>query len=225
MERRDRNREGGGVCVFVRDDIAFNVREDLNHQDIEAIWVDVLLPRTKPILICICYRPPKQTNFYSLLEEHIISSEKFQQQEIYMLGDFNTNYLKDSKDTKSNSLLRTLKHYMSILSLKQIITEPTRVSQNCSSTIDLILTSEPYKISQHGVISVGLSDHDLIYCTSKISKDQINKHNTAQIRSLKNYDKVKFIEKLNKADWFKVINEENINIAWSNFKFGLNGYR
>ena len=48
--------------LFVRDDIAFNVREDLSHQD-------VLLPRTKPILICICYRPPKQTNFYSLLEE------------------------------------------------------------------------------------------------------------------------------------------------------------
>ena len=37
-------------------------------------------------------------------------------------------------------------------------------------TIDHILVILPYRISQEGVMNVGLSDHQLIYCTRKISR-------------------------------------------------------
>jgi hypothetical protein len=65
--RKDRNWNGEGICAFVRSDIAFNVRSDLNA-DLEIIWLDICLPKTKPILLGVCYRPPKQNAFYEGLE-------------------------------------------------------------------------------------------------------------------------------------------------------------
>ena len=46
--RRDRDRHGGGVCTFIRYDIAFSERTDLK---LEAVWCDILLPKTKPIIV------------------------------------------------------------------------------------------------------------------------------------------------------------------------------
>lgn len=48
--RRDRNREGGGVCLFIRNNLTFNNRIDLYIDDLEALWIEILLPHTKPIL-------------------------------------------------------------------------------------------------------------------------------------------------------------------------------
>ena len=69
VQRNDRNRNGGGVCLYVRSDIAYNPRPDLSTDDLESLWIDLLLPKTKPILVGVCYRPPKQSNFYDLLED------------------------------------------------------------------------------------------------------------------------------------------------------------
>lgn len=67
--RRDRNRKGGGVCVYVGSDIGFNQRLDLNIDQIEPVWFEILLPKRKPILVETCYRPPDKSTFYELLEE------------------------------------------------------------------------------------------------------------------------------------------------------------
>ena len=67
--RRDRNRNGGGVCVYIRNDVAFNFRSDLQRDSDEMIFVELLLPKTKPIIIGSVYRPPKQNDFLSNFEE------------------------------------------------------------------------------------------------------------------------------------------------------------
>ena len=58
--RSDRNRHGGGVACYVRNDINFNVRRDFSDE-IENIVFDMLLPKTKPILEGFLYRPPNQS--------------------------------------------------------------------------------------------------------------------------------------------------------------------
>ena len=52
LVRSDRNRHGGGVACYIRSDISFNVRGDFSSE-IENIFFDILLPKTKPILIGI----------------------------------------------------------------------------------------------------------------------------------------------------------------------------
>ena len=62
LVRSDRNRHGGGVACYIRNDISFSVRGDFSSE-IENIFLDILLPKTKPILIGILYRPPDQSKF------------------------------------------------------------------------------------------------------------------------------------------------------------------
>ena len=66
--RKDRDRQGGGVCLYINEDLAFSERRDLENDNIEAVWADIILPKTKPILVGSCYRPPKQNDFVNQFE-------------------------------------------------------------------------------------------------------------------------------------------------------------
>lgn len=63
--RKDRNRHGGGIYAFVRSDINFIITEclDSEQEDIEVILLDIRLPKTKPLLLGVCYRPPLHNTF------------------------------------------------------------------------------------------------------------------------------------------------------------------
>ena len=78
----------------------------------------------------------------------------------------------------------------------QIMTSYTHVTKTSSSLIDHILTNSQDRISQSGVIETTLSDHFSIFCSRKITRNKHNKHKTIKIRSLKNYDKDAYLEKL-----------------------------
>ena len=72
--------------------------------------------------------------------------------------------------------------------LKQLIQCPTRVTCSTSTLIDHISASFPSRVSQKGVINVGLSDHELIFCTRETSKFKtggVQKY--IHFHSLKNY--------------------------------------
>ena len=58
VRHRDRNRQGGGVCVSVRNDLTFDPVDDLSHVDLEATWIEILPPKTKRIVFGTVYRPP-----------------------------------------------------------------------------------------------------------------------------------------------------------------------
>ena len=86
--RSDRNRHGGGVACYARNDISFNVRSDFSDE-IENIVFNILLPKTKPILVGILYRPPDQSKFLDKLSTAISRRNTFDNQEAYILGDLN----------------------------------------------------------------------------------------------------------------------------------------
>ena len=73
-------------------------------------------------------------------------------------------------------------------------------------------------ISQSGVIDIGLSDHCMIYCTRKLKRDYIAKHNNVTFRSMKDYSKAEFILKLSEVNWNCVLQCEDVNVAWNSFK-------
>jgi hypothetical protein len=212
LERCDRNREGGGVCLYIKNTIAYNRRDDLLSKELEFLAVDLLLPKTKPILLGAGYRPPTDYGYFSKLEEVLINSPSFIQQETFLLGDFNTDI-----KAKKNNLKASLDNFLRIFDLSQIIEDPTRITETSETIIDLIITSDKDKVVQSGVLPCKLSDHNVIFCTRKVSRGFFNKHNVTQIRSMKNYDVNVFKEKLGEIDWFQVINDENVNSAWKKF--------
>ena len=128
---------------------------------LQATWIEFLLPKTKPIVCGVVYRPPQQNNFYEL--SVCLTSSYFMDREYYVLGDFNTNV-----STKQGcNLLKSLTPFLVLYNLSQIIKDSTHVSAKASSTIDLILVSDTDKVSQSGVIDFGISEHCFILCTRK----------------------------------------------------------
>ena len=99
-------------------------------------------------------------------------------------------------------------------SLKEIIQEPTRITSTTSCLLDHILTNAGWKISQKGVIDVGLSDHQLIYCKRKILRTKANMHNQIRVQSLKKYTTKLLIKELKKINFPKYNIFSNVNIAY-----------
>ena len=215
LVRSDRNRHGGGVACYIRNDISFSVRGDFSNE-IENIFLDIFLPKTRPILIGILYRPPDQSGFLDKLSSAISKTSCFDNQEVYILGDLNINLINTQKSHIPNGIKR-YREFCSLHGLKQLITSPTRITENSSSLLDHVLTNSTDRVSQSGVVDTSLSDHQLIYCTRKISRIKFNAHKYIRIRSLKNYNQSLFLEKLNEINFPDYSKFETVNDAYSDF--------
>ena len=104
--RSDRNRHGGGVACYIKNERHYNIRGNY-PTDFKNIFPDLLLPNYKPILIGILYRPPDQSGFLDMVSPAIADMEDFDNQEAYILGDLNFNLQDKSKyilDTKYSKL-------------------------------------------------------------------------------------------------------------------------
>ena len=132
--RSDRNRHGGGIVCYIRDNINYNLRPNFS-KDFENIVLDMLLPNTKPILVGIFYNPPNKKGFLENLNTAILATKSFNEQEVFFLGDLNINLLKKKDKNVSNSKVSNehiQKQYQDLCSshgMKQLITEPTRINE------------------------------------------------------------------------------------------------
>ena len=98
-----------------------------------------------------------------------------------------------------------------------MLTLPTRITKNSSSLLDHVLTDSADRISQFRIVNVGLSDHQLIYCTRKITQTRLNAHKYVKMRSLKYYSEDLYVKKLKEIDFPDYSNFKDINEAYSDF--------
>ncbi len=179
------------------------------------MFFDIFLPKTKPLLIGILYRPPDQSGFSQNLSNSITNTENFENQEVYVLGDLNINPLYKEKSLPNG--IKADQEFCALHNLTQIINNPTRITENTSTLLDHILTNSTEKISQFGVLDIGLSDHQIIFCTRKTKKMKTNTKTFIKIRSLKNYTKEIFLEKLSKINFPDYSNFTDVDEAYTNF--------
>ena len=209
--RRDRNRHGGGVLVYVKDGLAFNRRPDLEVEGCETLWVELFLPKTKGILVNCCYRPPDDQMFLTKFEATLKLVEPLGN-ECYILGDLNINV----KDERS----KFCKDYTNLLNLfnfKQMITEATRVTANTGTILDHIVSNSKDKIVDSGVLDSSFSDHLPVYCTRKIGKHETFSSVIKHVRCFKNYSKEVYLRELRITDWRDVYLAINVDVALDSF--------
>ena len=196
-------------------------------QGIRYFFINLFIPKMKSISIGIFYRPPGQGNFLEI-STNDLNLLDIGRNEIYLLGDFNINLLQDNKyilkenlACKSKNLvtplLRQYKEFCQTYSLKQLIREATRVTRNSSSLLDHVLCSSTKKVSASGTIDIGVSDHQLTFCTRKIFKMKSNCHQNVFTRCLKNYDPKKFKRSLQKTSFPNYHNFSDIDVAYTDF--------
>ena len=225
--RKDRNRSGGGVACYVRNDICYNSKQIL-QDDIENIFIDLLLPKTKPITVGIVYKPPHQTGFIEKITANF-NSLNVADTEMYVFGDLNINLLQNSKYILENTknitksfpdITADAKKYIEFCQtygLKQLIRSPTRITCHTSTLLDHIITNTSEKVSLSGTIDIALSDHQLIFCTRKIRKQKYNSHKQISFRSFKNYTVERYEEVIGKINSPNYESYSDTNKAYLNF--------
>ena len=156
IHRRDRHNRGGGILVYVSNRFRSRRRCDIEDESIEAVWIELRIKR-RVILLGNVYRPPgSDATFMTNLEvmvEKAVSECKL----VVLMGDFNVNLLKTS------SLVEHLLSITGSNALTQLISKPTRITDQSESLIDALFTSDTSIFHSTGTFSVTGSDHMMIY--------------------------------------------------------------
>ena len=192
--------QGGGVGAYISSSVPFHRRLDLEQEDIECIWLEILFPKTKGLLIGIIYRPPDSSKHlcpdFNCKFDSMLSTVSSENKECILTGDINCNFL-------ANSDHKELKSIVAPFGLKQLIRIPTRITPESQTLIDVICTNEPQHICCTKVIPAGLSDHELIGCARKLHNV---KHQPRVItcRNYANYNPQLFCDDLRSKDFGNV---------------------
>ena len=215
--RKDRNREGGGVAIYYRDHLDVKDRKDLVPENIESVCIEVSLTKCKPLLITSLYRPPSARLAIFDEIQRLIENIDGENKEMILVGDLNCDLLPNIRLHHTNRFL----DIVNLFQLTQIITEPTRVTANTETLIDLFLTNKPENISNSGVVHLGISDHSLIYGCRKISFCK-NPPKLVESRNFKYYKSSEFkndlTEILSNWDW----RTDDPNVLWNQFRDRFN---
>ena len=148
--RRDRNKMGGGLLLYVRDDITCKeIKQTVLPPDIECLFIEINL-RNKKYLIVGGYNPHKDSSSYFL--SHVgrtIDSILGNYDNILLLGDFNCL----GKE-------QCMVDFCDIYDLTNLIKVPTCYKNPANpSSIDVMLTNRPNSFQGSKAIETGLSDH------------------------------------------------------------------
>ena len=93
----------------------------------------------------------------------MLSTAAAENKELILMGDLNFNFLKKSSDADIKSII-------DVNGLKQMVKDPTRITRESSTLIDVIgCTNKLQSITRVDMIPACLSDHELIGCVRKLN--------------------------------------------------------
>ena len=188
--RKDRNRNGGGVCFYVKQSIDFKERNDIGN-GIESLWFSVK-HKNKLVMFGTIYRPPNSTTDYYDNMFNEIQRAKGICDHLIIMGDFNYDYVND-KTLSKNPIF----NIEMLFDMKQLIQEPTRKTVNTKSLLDVIITSD-YELHENTtVIHTSMSDHDCVYSEYKLINNlKKQKHKQINYRDFKKFNVDSFLKEL-----------------------------
>ena len=104
--RCDRNRHSVRVACYIRNDLSYNILS-VFPCGIENIFLQILLPNSKPVIVGTIYHPLSQNSFLELLYSNMNTINPVDN-EIYIIRDFNIKLgLKDSYILEKKNILNT----------------------------------------------------------------------------------------------------------------------
>ena len=158
IERKDRNRSGGGAALYIRNIINYK-RFSHQEDDLEFLCIQVSKPKIKPFLVGTWYIPPGSTIETIAKFESTLRELESYNLEVNIIRIVNCDVGASPLDHKTQKLLDICNLYQ----YSEMIKQPTRITKDTRSTIDLFLTNDPQKFSLCGVSDLGISDHCLVY--------------------------------------------------------------
>ena len=155
--RNDRNRFGGGVALYVNKHLSYKIRTDVAVDNLESVTVQIENGKLEPFIVTSIYRPPEKPESYFSYIEYLIASLEPENKEYIIMGDTNCDFI-----DRSNNNTKNLKRILNSFNLTQLIKDPTRTTATTKTT-DHIITNKPNMVSNSGVISCGVSAHEVVF--------------------------------------------------------------
>ena len=91
------SKSGGGVGLYVSNNLNFKIRDDisgLNDGVMETLFIEIIRPHGKNIIIGAIYRPPSQNvNDFIVNFNEVLVKVSREHKICYLMGDFNLNLL------------------------------------------------------------------------------------------------------------------------------------
>ena len=186
----DRIKNGGGILAYVREDIPSKEldRHTFPH-DIEGIFFEINLRKTK-WLLCATYHPPSQSdNYYFNFLERALDIYNDFYDNFLLIGDFN------SEETEPH-----ISDFLDQYSAKNLVKEKTCFKNvNNPSCIDLLITNRCNSFQNTTVLSTGLSDfHKMVVTALKCNYTQ-GKPKQVNYRDYKKFDNKVFNKDLKES--------------------------
>ena len=215
--RRDRDKNGGGLIEFVRKGFITKRLIDYEIQICETICSDFTISKKKWICFSV-YRPPSYNNLIIFFEELTKSVCKAVNtyDNIIVMDDFNIDINKD------NAIGHDKLHvFCDTLKLTNLVKSETCYTNNHKSTIDLFLTNKPCSSQFTSVTEAGLSDYHRLITTFMKSYFSRLKSKIIHHRNFKRLDEQKFIADVKNADFSFETDDPNENYSTLTNTFSL----
>ena len=195
IHRKDRNRHGGGIMLYVRSNIPHRRRIDLEPEPIkccgtEMMIIETRLYKTEKWFIVVLYKPPKVNDkIFELLFSDLCNALQSESSHWFVMGD--TNF-----DMNSDNPLCDL---CVMYSLSNLVVGLTCFKSDNPTAVDVLLSSEPKRFKCALNTSCSLSDfHNFTCVATKLHKCYTSPR-TIFYRSYKKFDDENFINDVKKT--------------------------
>ena len=101
LERGDRiGKVGGGLVCFIKNNLNYKRRYDLEDENIETVWIELVFRSSANILICMLYRPPNAPINWLEYFHSALDKAYNENKEMLALGDINIDFLNHIEHTE-----------------------------------------------------------------------------------------------------------------------------
>jgi len=216
-----KDRVGGGVAVYIDEDLSFFPRSDLDlleFNTMEFAFVQITDNCKNKIVVGSVYRPPGNDlklfidDYDKLLDKLYKGKCK-----LYIAGDFNVNLLNHDCHIDTEHFINSVYAHHQY----PVILRPTRVCQTTSTLIDNIFVDTLDEAYCAGLLISDISDHLPIFyiSTTQTSSAVKPKYIVKSVRDTKESNVSKFIDKMASTDWDQICEpgSTDVNVSYNNF--------
>lgn len=216
LDRVVRNQDGniktgGGVCIFYKSYLNVTINDNLSTSDgdLEMLSLTMKAGGYKRVNVSVVYRPPlgKVTAAIETLTRAVEEIKSRRNEEILILGDLNIDIA-----LNKHPHTRQLMSFIDKTCLCQLIREPTRISKQKASTIDLIFSNMKH-VSLTGTVECHISDHLPIFLIKKKTKES-KQFEEITVRNYKDLDILEFQNDLAKLNQETLSNIQDVSQKW-----------
>jgi len=215
---------GGGVGFFIKERIQFKilpVYSTFVDKIYESLFIEVAMSNKSKIVIGNIYRPGsihpslsplEQFNQFAEIFSNTLSTLTESGVVFHLAGDFNIDLIKCNSNLRSAEFMDLLFSF----GLLQIVTKPTRCTDNSASLIDHFITNQCAPVFTTIILTSKISDHFPVICFP-FSKMPTEKPKSFTSRNFSHENMVKFEDSISAIDWNFVRDETDVQSSYNVF--------